>query len=185
MSREGAPLSRPLAGWAVDPAAIARRLASATRWPGTLSEVGERTWRLLAATPQFDAWMIAWPHGGRVSLHDHGASRGALAVVCGTLAETVPWRDDAGRLSLLRHDLVAGSLRSLELGHIHDVTNPGTQTAVSLHVYSPPLTSMTHYDIADGRRLEARAVRSARHWSRGSAACAAGNADRHDLCLAG
>ena len=182
MPRHVASLSEPVIGPALDPATIARRLAPATRWPGTLAQVCERTWRLLAATPQFDAWVIAWPEGGRVSLHDHGASRGALAVVHGTLAETVPWRDDAGRLTLVRQDLAAGSLRSLELGHIHDVTNPGPETAVSLHVYSPPLTSMTHYDIADGRRLEARTVRTARHWSRD---CAVWNADRQDLCLAG
>lgn len=165
----------------IDPAAIARTLAPATRWPGPLAEVGRRSWRLLAATPQFDAWVIAWPQGGHVSLHDHGPSRGALAVVQGTLAETVPWRDDAGRLTLVRHDLPVGSLLSLEMGHIHDVTNSRPETAVSLHVYSPPLTSMTYYDMTGGRTLQARSMRKARQWKTGVGS----GGDRRDVCLAG
>jgi len=167
----------------VDPAAIARTLAPATRWPGSLAEVSERSWRLLAATDQFDAWVIAWPQDGRVSLHDHGPSRGAFAVVHGTLDETMPWRDDTGRLTLRRLELSVGSLRSLGVGHIHDVTNPGPETAVSLHVYSPPLASMTHYDIAGGERLQARVVRTARHWK--AAAPGASDAERPVLCPAG
>ena len=54
----------------VDPFEIASRLAPYLAW-AEASEATERTWRLVARTPDFDAWLIAWPRGGRVELHDH------------------------------------------------------------------------------------------------------------------
>jgi hypothetical protein len=59
----------------------------------------------MARTPDFDAWLIAWPKGGKVELHDHGTSTGAVRVISGSLVEAVPRRDDAGRLTLVRHEL--------------------------------------------------------------------------------
>ena len=83
----------------VDPHEVASRLAPAVHWPGALDKA-RRTWRLMARTPDFDAWLIAWPSGGKVDLHDHGSSTGAVSVISGSLVEAVPWRDDTGRLSL-------------------------------------------------------------------------------------
>ena len=37
---------------------------------------GAASWRLMARTPDFDAWLIAWPSGGKVELHDHGTFDG-------------------------------------------------------------------------------------------------------------
>jgi predicted metal-dependent enzyme (double-stranded beta helix superfamily) len=34
----------------------------------------------------------------------------------------------------------------LPAGVIHEVANVGRAPATSIHVYSPPLTAMTHYD---------------------------------------
>jgi hypothetical protein len=134
----------------VDPWEVASRLAPAVRWPGAL-EMQARTWRLMARTPDFDAWLIAWPRGGKVELHDHGAATGALSVISGTLVESVPWRDDTGRLTLVRRELQAGATLGFDAGHIHDVTNEAEGHAISLHVYSPALTSMTFYDLQGGR----------------------------------
>jgi predicted metal-dependent enzyme (double-stranded beta helix superfamily) len=116
-----------------------------------------RTWRLMARTPDFDAWLIAWPRGGRVELHDHGTAAGAVSVISGTLVEAVPWRDDTGRLTLVRHELWAGATLGFDVGHIHDVTNEADGHALSLHVYSPALTSMTFYDVI-GDQLSVREV---------------------------
>ncbi len=134
----------------VVPSDIASRLAPAVRWPGAL-DVEDRSWRLVARTPDFDAWLIAWPTGGKVELHDHGASRGAVSVISGTLVEAVPWRDDTGRLSLVCHELRAGTTLGFGARHVHDVTNEGGEHALSLHVYSPALTSMTFFDLVGGR----------------------------------
>jgi mannose-6-phosphate isomerase-like protein (cupin superfamily) len=141
----------------VDPYEIAGRLAPFLSWEEG-SEVVERSWRLVARTPDFDAWLIAWPAGGRVELHDHGASRGVLTVLSGTLVETVPHRDEWGRLDLLRCDLQTGVTLRFDHGHVHDVLNEGPEPALSLHVYSPALTSMTHFEVV-GDQLAAREVR--------------------------
>jgi predicted metal-dependent enzyme (double-stranded beta helix superfamily) len=111
----------------------------------------------MARTPDFDAWLIAWPSGGKVDLHDHGHSTGAVSVISGALVEAVPWRDDSGRLSLVRHELQAGATLGFGAGHVHDVTNESEQQALSLHVYSPALTSMTFYEVA-GDQLVVREV---------------------------
>jgi mannose-6-phosphate isomerase-like protein (cupin superfamily) len=134
----------------VDPAAIARRLGSVVHWPGA-GEVRERTWRVVAQTSEYDAWVIAWPTGGTIDLHDHGDSRGALHVISGTLVETMPWRDDADRLRLVRLEVPAGVTRAFDAGHVHDVRNEGSVAALSVHVYSPPLTSMLYYDCFEDR----------------------------------
>jgi Cysteine dioxygenase type I len=131
---------------AVDPAGVADRLVLALHWPGA-AMVGAREWRLVARTPGFDAWLIAWPAGGQVALHDHGTSAGAISVLEGELTETIPWRDDAGRLCLARRPLHAGPTTGFAPGHVHDVTNESAGHALSLHVYSPPLTSMTRYEV--------------------------------------
>jgi Cysteine dioxygenase type I len=141
---------------AVDPAVVADRLAPALHWPGAAA-VREREWRLVARTPDFDAWLIAWPAGGRVALHDHGISAGAISVIEGTLTETIPWRDDAGRLCLARRAVHGHDTTGFAPGHVHDVTNESAHHALSLHVYSPPLISMTHYDVT-GNALVAREV---------------------------
>jgi hypothetical protein len=134
----------------IHPATLARRLAPAIHWPGAL-EVEERSWKLVARTPDFDAWLIAWPRGGKVELHDHGASSGAVRVIAGTLVEAVPWREDSGRLALVRHELRPGTTLEFGTGHVHDVTNESDEYALSLHVYSPALVSMTFYELSGGR----------------------------------
>src|SRR5580692_1105542 len=134
----------------INPQEVASRLAPAVHWPGALDS-DRREWRLMARTPDFDAWLIAWPSGGKVDLHDHGTSTGAVSVITGSLVEAVPWRDDTGRLSLVRHELQAGATLAFGAGHVHDVTNESDLPALSLHVYSPALTSMTFYDLADER----------------------------------
>lgn len=111
----------------------------------------------MARTPDFDAWLIAWPSGGKVELHDHGSSSGALSVISGSLVESVPSRDDAGRLALERHDLLAGATLDFGAGHVHDVVNESDGHALSLHVYSPALTTMTFYEV-DRDRLVIRGV---------------------------
>ena len=134
----------------INPREVARRLAPAVQWPGAL-DTRSRSWRLMARTPDFDAWLIAWPEGGKVELHDHGISTGAVSVISGALVEAVPRRDDTGRLTLVRHELRAGATLGFGARHVHDVTNESDQHALSLHVYSPALTSMTFYELTEDR----------------------------------
>ena len=132
----------------LDPREVASHLAPSVRWPGAL-DTRRRAWRLMARTPEFDAWLIAWPKGGKVDLHDHGASTGAVSVIRGALVEAVPRHDDAGHLTLVRRELRAGATLGFGAGHVHDVTNESDEHALSLHVYSPALTSMTFYELTE------------------------------------
>jgi predicted metal-dependent enzyme (double-stranded beta helix superfamily) len=129
----------------VDPAAIAQRLGAAMHWPGAAG-VRDRSWRLIAQTREFDAWLIAWARESAAELHDHGGSRGALHVISGSLVETMPWRDDEGRVTLARRQVPTGGTLAFGAGHVHDVRNVAAEHALSLHVYSPPLTTMNYYD---------------------------------------
>ncbi|MEA2717180.1 MAG: hypothetical protein QOI99_1497 [Actinomycetota bacterium] len=123
---------------------IAAGLAAATP-PGSLGLHGApRRYCRLLCTDAYEAWLIAWAPGGALDLHDHGGSTGAVVVVEGELVERYT---DCLRRRPLRSTRVAAG-RSLAIGptRIHGVWNPGPANALSVHVYSPPLTAMTFYD---------------------------------------
>ncbi len=153
----------------VDPVFLARRLAAAVRWSGPVTSV-VRSWALLARSPEYDAWLIAWPVGGTVELHDHGCSRGAFTVIRGALVEATPWHDD-GHLTLVRNEVRAGATLAFDAGRVHDVTNEGTRAALSLHVYSPALTTMASYEIDGGRLVRGDVRWVADHTDRSPNGC--------------
>ncbi|NYI70481.1 putative metal-dependent enzyme (double-stranded beta helix superfamily) [Naumannella cuiyingiana] len=105
-----------------------------------------RYYHRLLARPDREAWLLTWLPGQGTDWHDHGASAGAFVVLGGTLREQVAREDRAG---VLRPgaDLRWGAGRSRAFGtdHVHRVTNPTLEPAISLHVYGPRLTVMNHY----------------------------------------
>jgi mannose-6-phosphate isomerase-like protein (cupin superfamily) len=106
----------------------------------------ERTYELLLATDTYDAWLIHWPVGTGLEAHDHGGSTGAFAVVSGVLDEDVE-RDGETVTRRVR----AGQSIAFGGDHVHAVVNRGATGATSVHVYSPPLSSMSFYrESADG-----------------------------------
>jgi mannose-6-phosphate isomerase-like protein (cupin superfamily) len=132
---------RPLAPAAL--LGVVRDLArDAETWRALVQhEVDERWFLRLAADEQFDTWLIGWNARQGVDLHDHGGSAGALYVVEGELLETSG--RDGGPLQ--QHLLTAGTARAFGPGHVHRVVNPSARVATSVHVYSPPLTTMDFY----------------------------------------
>lgn len=106
-------------------------------------EVGERAYRRLLGTDRYDAWLIAWSPSGALDLHDHGGSRGVVRVVRGRLSETFTDRDRPRPLRTRTFAEGAGFV--VPPDRIHEVWNPGATTAWSVHVYSPPLSSMTYF----------------------------------------
>jgi predicted metal-dependent enzyme (double-stranded beta helix superfamily) len=122
---------------------IAAGIAQAvTLWrPLVVHDQEERRPVRLLATDRYEVWVIGWMPGQRAALHDHGAAAGALAVVEGELTE------DALTSGGLRRDrLGAGELLDLPAGIVHEVSNTSDAPATSIHVYSPPLRTMTRYD---------------------------------------
>ncbi len=142
---------------------VARGLAAtALDWCGVVADPHHRRWRLLATSEQFEAYVIGWPPGGAIALHDHGSSSGALVVAGGSLVETALRPVAGGPARTTRRALGPGDHVTFGPGHIHDVVNEGHRPAVSVHVYSPALETMTFYDAQPGWPVEA--VRTERIW---------------------
>ena len=109
-----------------------------------------RGWELMASGALFEAWVITWPPGGGIELHDHGESAAVIAVRSGDLVETHVARADAGGVALRSRTLRSGDVTAVDRHHVHDIVNASGMESTSVHVYSPRLTSMTYYDLADG-----------------------------------
>jgi quercetin dioxygenase-like cupin family protein len=95
---------------------------------------------------RMDVWLISWLPTQGTQLHDHGGSSGSFTVLSGSLTEAVV----AGGRTSVDHERSAGQSVGFGAHYVHDVRNLSDEPAVSVHAYSPPLTSMTYYDMADG-----------------------------------
>ncbi len=119
------------------------RCSDTERWSG-----------LLHCEAAYDVWLLTWPVQTGTQLHDHGDSAGAFEVVSGQLEELYL------RRRLRRRQLRAGAQVCFPAGAVHDVLNSGSgpddSPAVSLHAYSPPLTSMTFYENVGGQLTAVR-----------------------------
>jgi predicted metal-dependent enzyme (double-stranded beta helix superfamily) len=100
-----------------------------------------------------DVWLISWLPTQGTQLHDHGGSAGAFTVVSGDLSETV-FVGSRAEGTLREHSHATGAGRGFGAHYIHDVRNISTRPAVSVHAYSRPLTSMTFWDLDDGRLVD-------------------------------
>jgi hypothetical protein len=101
---------------------------------------GERSWVELDSSPYLQIWLLAWPAGTHTEWHDHGESAGAFLTVSGTLLEQT-----AHGHRRRQRTLGAGEGRSFGPNHIHHVANVGVLPALSVHLYTPRLTTMTRY----------------------------------------
>lgn len=114
---------------------------TAATWGDRLAENPEyRTGLRLLASEDYDAWLLRWPPGTSVAPHNHGDSTGVFTVVTGELLE-IRWMRGLPRSRLVG----SGEVVTIERGVVHHVMAPG-DPSLSVHVYSPPLTSMSFYD---------------------------------------
>ena len=128
----------------IDLAGLAEDLA--VPWRSRRNLLGafpERWYEPLVVTDTHEAWLLGWGAGHELELHDHGDSAGAIAVVAGELAE---YSVTPGVSHLRRQVLRPGTPLVFGVGHVHHVANEGRANALSVHVYSPRLRSMTFYD---------------------------------------
>jgi predicted metal-dependent enzyme (double-stranded beta helix superfamily) len=144
-------------------AAEVRRLtAEPAEWVTRVRLDPEGRWyERIAGGDGYELWLISWLPGQSTGFHDHGGSAGAFGVVWGSLDECVVPRTGARALvNMLR----AGQVRAFGPRHVHDVRNSATATvAVSVHAYSPPLSTMTRYDLTPGG-LAAAGTEGAGDW---------------------
>jgi hypothetical protein len=121
-------------------------------------DLSERPATRLLASDRWEAWLLEWGAGQSVELHDHGSSAGAFTVVLGSLIEVrAPGVAAEG---IQRSEARAGSSRSFRAGARHDVLNLSPAPAASIHVYSPPLQSMTFFDPITLESVRTEAVES-------------------------
>jgi predicted metal-dependent enzyme (double-stranded beta helix superfamily) len=103
-----------------------------------------RTYAQLHRDEHVGVWLICWMNDHDTGFHDHDLSAGALSVVRGRVRED--------RLVLggppASRTLAAGESLTFGASDIHRVSHAGTEPAVTLHAYSPPLWRMGAYEVS-------------------------------------
>ncbi|MCW3069932.1 MAG: cysteine dioxygenase type [Solirubrobacterales bacterium] len=105
----------------------------------------QRVYEELLSDAHLTAWLICWMDDHDTGYHDHDRSAGAVAVVSGAVREE--------RLAIAgppqKRTVAAGGSFHFSAADIHRVRHSGSDPAVTLHVYSPPLLRMGAYVIGD------------------------------------
>ena len=108
-------------------------------FPAVHFDPERRFWARLPSDPGVDVWLLTWLPDQSTELHDHGGSSAAVAVVHGELSELRA--DPKGRVT--RHRRLPGRTLGLAPGVVHDLEHAGDRSAVSIHAYSPPATTLS------------------------------------------
>jgi mannose-6-phosphate isomerase-like protein (cupin superfamily) len=105
----------------------------------------QRLYEELLSDDHLTAWLICWMDEHDTGFHDHDVSAGAVAVVSGAV------REERLAINGRPRDRVvaAGSSFHFSPVDIHRVSHAGSDPAVTLHVYSPPLLRKGAYVIGD------------------------------------
>jgi hypothetical protein len=116
----------------------------------------QRRYAELISDEHLTAWLVCWMDEHDTGFHDHDLSAGAVAVVGGHVREE--------RLSLepraCTRLFAPGEAFDFAPSDIHRVCHCGSDPAVTIHVYSPPLLRMGAYFI-DERGVLARLPQAA------------------------
>ena len=101
--------------------------------------------RLLWRTAHSEAWLNTWWEPRDTGYHDHGGSCVGVHVIAGTA-----WNEPlVVGVARRPRKYGAGESFSFPGEGIHRMDHaPG---AVTVHVYSPPIASIGHYDLVDGQ----------------------------------
>lgn len=106
----------------------------------------QRVYEELLSDEHLTAWLICWMDDHDTGFHDHDISAGGVAVVSGAVREE--------RLTIdgppANRTFTAGSSFHFSPADIHRVRHAGSDPAVTIHVYSPPLLRMGAYAIGEG-----------------------------------
>ncbi len=100
----------------------------------------------LDLTEDYETWLLSWLPGQHTGFHDHGDAHGAFAVADGELHETLA---TPGSRRIVERVARHRSVTRFGRRHLHDVGNVALKPAVSVHVYSPPLSAMRRYQMTD------------------------------------
>jgi predicted metal-dependent enzyme (double-stranded beta helix superfamily) len=131
--------------------ALVDRLASEPeRWRHLVAHRPDsRTYEQLHRDDHVAIWLICWMNDHDTGFHDHDLSAGAFRVVDGAVREDrlVLGGEPSSRV------LRAGESLAFTAADIHRVSHAGTEPAVTLHAYSPPLWRMGAYEVLPDGQL--------------------------------
>lgn len=101
--------------------------------------------------PAYQALLLCWRSGQRSPIHDHAGSNCAVKVLHGEAAETTFARAAGGMIYPTATELLRpGGIVASADADIHQVSNlQAGDDLITLHVYSPPLSSMNSYSLLD------------------------------------
>jgi predicted metal-dependent enzyme (double-stranded beta helix superfamily) len=108
----------------------------------------ERSYALLHRDERVELYVVCWMTGHDTGFHDHDESAAAIAVLEGAVTEE--------RLAFggtVDSQLSAGDTVTIASEAIHRVRHAGMAPAVTLHAYSPPLSRVGTYEVADDGAL--------------------------------
>ena len=126
-------------------ALVDRLAARPEAWRHLVSHRADaRTYEQLHRDDHVAVWLICWMNDHDTGFHDHDLSAGALSVVRGAIREErlVLGGPPASRL------VSAGQALTFAASDIHRVSHAGSEPAVTLHAYSPPLWRMGAYEVS-------------------------------------
>ena len=113
-----------------------------------------RSYRQLFRAEHVNAWLIEWGEEADTGFHDHDVSSGAVHVLRGTVREE--------RLVVggppTRRDVQRGGSFSFDSSTIHRVAHTGSDRALTVHAYSPPLWRMGAYLVEPDGALRRRSI---------------------------
>jgi predicted metal-dependent enzyme (double-stranded beta helix superfamily) len=116
----------------------------------------QRVCEELVSDEHVTAWLICWMDDQDTGYHDHDVSAGAVAVVSGAVREERLTIDGPPR----NRSFAAGHTFHFSPADIHRVRHGGSDPAVTLHVYSPPLARMGAYVVDEHGVLARHSVSS-------------------------
>ncbi|MEO5875713.1 MAG: cysteine dioxygenase family protein [Streptosporangiaceae bacterium] len=119
-----------------------------------------RWYERLHSDDDHEVWIICWLPGQATGFHDHGGSAGAFVVALGTLEELSVTDDGTVRAWDLRTD----DHHAFGENYIHDVRNSSSAPAISVHVYSPPLSTINRYDLTPEGELVTLLTENEEDW---------------------
>jgi predicted metal-dependent enzyme (double-stranded beta helix superfamily) len=103
----------------------------------------QRLYEELISDDHLTAWLICWMDDHDTGFHDHDRSAGAVAVLSGAVREERLAIDGPPR----ERTYAVNETFHFSPADIHRVRHAGSDPAVTLHAYSPPLERMGAYAI--------------------------------------
>lgn len=126
--------------------ALALREEEALWRPVVRHDPDVRFYHQLYRDPNVDVWVLCWLEGQSTGYHDHDRSEGGVVVCDGWLNEDYFSRGADGLIREETNLHPAGGSFRFDATYIHGVRHGGEGPATSIHVYSPALWRMGHYE---------------------------------------